>query len=156
MRPIYVFLTLLLITATACNNEKKEKSMDKEPISATSNSSPSKELEGTWEANYIMGAPKDFSEIYPHGAPKITFDLEKSTTSGNTGCNNFSAPLTINGNSIHFNEAMALTRKMCPDMTGETLFLDTLKKVNTFSISEQGQTLNLIIGDIGAMRFHKK
>ncbi|WP_197276106.1 META domain-containing protein [Mangrovimonas sp. TPBH4] len=112
-------------------------------------------LEGTWEANYIMGAPKDLGEIYPHGAPKITFDLEKETTGGQTGCNNFSAPIKIDGNSIQFNEAMAVTRKMCPDMTGEKLFLETLKKINKFSISEEGNTLNLIIGDIAAMRLHK-
>ncbi|OMP30539.1 hypothetical protein BKM32_09785 [Mangrovimonas sp. DI 80] len=153
MRSIYTILFILSIFITGCNASKKENTMSYE--SHESEMKNTNSLEGTWEANYIMGGPKDFSDIYPHGAPKITFDLEKETTAGQTGCNNFSGPIKIDGNSIQFNEAMAVTRKMCPDMTGEKLFLDTLKKINKFSISEEGHTLNLIIGDIAAMKLHK-
>jgi hypothetical protein len=38
---------------------------------------------------------------------------------------------------------------------GENVFMETLKKVNTWSVSND-TTLNLIAGDIAVMRFSKK
>jgi hypothetical protein len=37
-------------------------------------------------------------------------------------------------------------------MDGEKAFLSALRKSNSYSVTERGQTLNLIAGDIGTMR----
>ena len=50
---------------------------------------------------------------------------------------------------------MTMTKMFCPG-DGESSFMDGLKKVNSYSVSDEGKTLNLIMGDIAIMRFHKK
>ena len=113
-------------------------------------------LDGTWEANYIMNSPKPFAELYPQVKPTITFNSADKRVSGISGCNNFNGGFTVEGNKLSFSEGMALTRKMCPDMAGEETFMTTLQKVNSYSISEQGKTLNLIMGDMAVMRMQRK
>jgi heat shock protein HslJ len=111
-------------------------------------------LDGTWELNYISGPRIAFDGLYPNKKPTLTFDVANKKVSGNTSCNNFNGVLKLNGNNIDFNDNMALTKMMC-EGSGENVFLETLKKVNTWSVSE-GNTLNLIMGDIAIMRFSKK
>lgn len=111
-------------------------------------------LNGTWELNYITGSRIAFDGLYPNKKPTIVFDLANKTLSGNSSCNSFTGPLKVEGNKISFADPMAMTRMMCPG-DGETVFLQTLQKVNSWSVSD-GNTLNLIMGDIATMRFSKK
>lgn len=113
-------------------------------------------IDGTWEANYIMNTPKPFNELYVNVKPTITFNSIDSKVSGISGCNNFNGSFKMDGNKISFGEGMALTRKMCPDMAGETAFMETLKKVNSYSVTDQGRTLNLIMGDMAVIRLQRK
>jgi len=108
-------------------------------------------LEGTWQLNYITGPRIVFDGLYPDKKPKITFDLEKKKVSGNTSCNNFSGEVTASGHKIHFPEAMAMTKMACPG-EGETVFLQTLKKVNSYDVTA-GYTLTLLMDDVAMMRF---
>ena len=80
-------------------------------------------IDGTWEANYIMNTPKPFAEIYPKAKPSISFNSADEKVMGLTGCNNFNGSFTLNGNKINISDELALTRKMCADMTGEQIFL---------------------------------
>ena len=109
-------------------------------------------LDGKWEANYIMNAPKALDELYPEGRPTIIFNTDQNGVSGNAGCNNFRGPVNIDDNKLGWQGELATTRKMCPDMAGEQIFLETLKKANAYSVTERGQTLNLIMGDMAVMR----
>lgn len=111
-------------------------------------------LNGTWELNYVSGPRIAFDGLYPNKKPTITFDVTNNKVMGNTSCNNFNGPLKMDGNKISFTDPMAMTRMMCQGQ-GETVFMETLKKINTWSVSD-GNTLNLIMGDIAMMRFTKK
>jgi heat shock protein HslJ len=142
-------ISFLVLFAVACNSAKNNTSMK-------SDSYKTSLIEGTWEVNYIMNAPKPVEVLFLKAKPVITFTVNKNTISGNSGCNNFNGEFTIDDNKIIVADALATTRKMCPDMTGEQLFLETLKKINTYSVTNQGKTLNLIMGDIAVMRFTKK
>ena len=82
----------------------------------------------------------------------IRFDAGNKI-SGNTGCNQFSGTAAVNGNSINFPESMAMTKMFCPG-EGEQVFLQTLKKINRYSVS--GNTLTLLIDDIAVTRLMKK
>jgi len=148
MRVKYL-IVLLAIIISSCNSTKKSASI-KENSTMKANL-----IDGLWEVNYIMNTPKQLNELFPKGKPTITFDSAKKSVAGNSGCNNFNGKCSMEGNSIKIDEAMALTRKMCLDMTGETLFLETLKKVNSYSVTNQGKTLNLIVGDIAVMRLER-
>ncbi|MGL6269524.1 MAG: META domain-containing protein [Chitinophagaceae bacterium] len=147
---VVVILTMFLSALVACNNSKK--------ATNNTNTSNMKEnlIEGTWEANYIMNTPKPFADLYANQKPTITFNSTTGKVNGLSGCNNFNGTFSLDGNKVSFGENMALTRKMCPDMAGESTFLETLKKVNTYSVTEQGKTLNLIMGDMAVMRLTRK
>ena len=71
--------------------------------------------------------------------------------------NNYAGKLIVNGNKIDFTGPLAVTKMACLDDkgNGENLFLETLKKVNNYSINPDS-TLNFIMGDIAIMRFTKK
>lgn len=126
----------------ACNSGKKMSSQ---------NSLAS--LEGTWQLNYITGPRIAFDGLYPDKKPTITFDLKKNIVSGNTSCNNFSGQFNVADNKISFTEAMAMTKMACPG-EGETIFLQALKKVNSYDVTA-GYTLALLMDDTAIMRFTK-
>lgn len=113
-------------------------------------------IDGSWEANHIINTPKPFEEMYPNLKPSITFNSSKNQINGISVCNSFRGTFSIDGKSISIDEAMATTRKMCPNMAGEQVFLETLKKVNTYSVINKGNTLNLIMGDIAIMHLIRK
>lgn len=110
-------------------------------------------LNGTWELNYISGPRIAFEGLFPDKKPQLVFALPKLEVSGNTGCNTFSAPFTMDGQKINFGDGRS-TMMACPG-DGEAIFLKTLKQVNGYAISE-GKVLNLLVGDIAVMRFEKK
>lgn len=137
-----ILVSLFVLSFIACNSSKKAAGND--PAS----------LDGTWTLNYISGPRIAFEGLYPNKKPQIVFNSQDKRVSGNTGCNSFSGPLVVDGNKINFDQPMALTKMACPG-EGEMVFLETLKKVNTWSVSD-GNTLNLIMGDVAVMRFSRK
>jgi len=151
MFKIILQVSIVAILFTACNTNKSATTIAKPDTNMKANL-----IDGTWEANYIMNTPKPFAEIYPKAKPSISFNSADGKVMGLTGCNNFNGSFTLNGNKINIIDALALTRKMCADMTGEQTFLETLKKVNSYSVTDQGKTLNLIMGDIAVMRLERK
>lgn len=110
------------------------------------------ELNGTWEADYVSGTRIAFDGLYPDRKPTITFNIADSKANGNSSCNNFNTTFTIEGNNIKFNDPVS-TRMACPG-EGETVFFKTLKTVTKYSVN--GNTLNLIMGDIAVMRLQRK
>lgn len=142
MKKIFFLLTILCLTFISCNTVKT--------ITSKITS-----LEGTWELNYVTGPRIAFDGLYPNKKPIITFDLKENSVSGSNSCNRYSGKLNNNGSKISFKEPMAVTKMFCPG-DGENIYMSTLQKINSYSISEDGKTLNLIMGDIVMMRFEKK
>ena len=112
-------------------------------------------LEGTWQLNYISGPRIAFDGLYPNKKPSISFDLAANRVSGNNSCNQYFGALKVDGNTINFKDAkMGMTMMACPG-EGENVYMRTLEKIDSYSISEDGKTLNFIMGDIAMMRFEK-
>lgn len=109
-------------------------------------------LDGTWELDYISGPRIAFEGLYPNNKPTIQFDLEKSQISGNGSCNNYFGPVNIDGSNIKFG-AIGATKMYCGG-DGESLYFETLQKVNKFDV--HGNQLTFIMGDIAIMRFKRK
>lgn len=151
----YLTLVATILIIIACHSTKKTSNMDNTSVAVNPNMKANL-LDGTWEANYIMNTPKPFTELYANARPSITFNAATGQVSGMSGCNNFTGKFSMDGNKIRFADDMALTRKMCPDMAGEATFMETLKKVTSYSVTEQGKTLNLILGDMAIMRLVRK
>ncbi|WP_209581524.1 MULTISPECIES: META domain-containing protein [unclassified Sphingobacterium] len=110
------------------------------------------QLTGTWELDYISGARIAFDGLYPDRKPTMIFDTVSGKVNGNSSCNNYNMTFKTDGNSISFGPIMST--KMACEGNGEATFFSTLKKVNTYSISEN--TLTFVMGDIAIMRFKRK
>ena len=111
-------------------------------------------LNGTWELNYISGPRIAFNALYPDKKPQIKFSLTENELGGNTSCNGFSSKITIDGTQISIAEPFAKTMIFC-EGGGETTFLNMLKKVNKYAVSDSN-TLAFIMGDVTVMRFTRK
>ncbi|WP_239023092.1 META domain-containing protein [Flavobacterium endoglycinae] len=114
------------------------------------------QLEGSWELNYITGPKIAFDGLYPNKKPSINFDLKENRVSGNNSCNTYSGKLVLDGNKIDFTQPMMSTKMMCLDGQGEKIYMNTLQKVTSYDITDDGKTLNFISGDIAVMRFTRK
>lgn len=105
-----------------------------------------------WTLDLLSISGADTKVLFEGKYPTLSFGND-AMISGNASCNNYRAKYEVNGNSIRIGD-IASNKMMCPNIKGEDLYLETLKKVNRYSVS--GNTLTLIIGDIAVMRFHKK
>lgn len=142
MRTIILTLAILCLAFTSCDSTKS--------ISKVNNT-----LEGTWQLNYITGPRIAFDGLYPNKKPTIIFDLKENKIFGNNSCNQYFGVLLLDGKKINFKDAkMGSTMMACPG-TGESTYMKTLEKIDSYSISEDGKTLNFIMGDIAMMRFEK-
>lgn len=130
--------------------------LNKLNMSTASNHQPDavSSLDGSWALNYISGRRIAFDGLYPDKKPLITFDAANKKVSGNTSCNNFTGRFTFDAHTISFAEPLAMTRMACPG-EGEQAFMDMLKKVNAYAITDNN-TLTFLMGDIAVMRFVKK
>ena len=143
MKKIFLALSLFCLTFLACNATQS--------ALKTTNL-----LEGTWQLNYITGPRIAFDGLYPDKKPTITFDLKENKVAGNNSCNQYFGTLKVEGNKINFKDAkMGMTKMACVG-EGENVYMKTLEKVDSYSISEDGKTLNFIMGDNAVMRFEKK
>jgi heat shock protein HslJ len=114
-------------------------------------------LDGSWELNYITGPRIAFDCLYPNKKPVITFNVKESQVSGNNSCNSYTGKLAVEGHKINFSEyPMISTKMMCGDGQGEQVYMNTLQKITSYDISEDGKVLTFISGDIAMMRFEKK
>lgn len=111
-------------------------------------------MKSAWQLIYISGPRIDFSGLYPNDKPTITFDLKENRVFGKNSCNSYSGTLNVDGNKISFKGPMAVTKMFCPG-EGENVYMNTLEKIDSYSISEDGKTLNFIVGDVAMMRLKK-
>lgn len=142
MKPIALLFTLFCLTIVSCNSNKS---------ALKANAA----LEGSWQLNYISGPRIAFDGLYPNKKPSITFDLKENRVSGNNSCNQYFGGLLLDGYKINFKDTkMGMTMMACPG-EGENVYMKTLEKIDSYSISEDGKTMNFIMGDIAMMRFEK-
>jgi heat shock protein HslJ len=144
MKAILFAATICVCLFCHCNAGKKTGYSKKNDVS---------QLSGTWELNYTSGSESGLQELYPGRKPRIFFDVSGKRISGVTGCNSFAGPLKAEGNKIDFTEPMILTKMFCPG-DGETIFLDKLKKADTWHIID-GNTLDLTMETTSMLRFTK-
>lgn len=138
---ILIVLGLLLVSCTVFKCKKSD---------AVS------KLDGTWEFNYISGPKIAFEGLYADKKPTIVFDLKENQVSGNGSCNSYTGKWSIDGNKIDFTQPMVITKMICGDGQGEQTYMNTLQKITSYTITDDGKTLNLISGDIAIIRFGKK
>jgi heat shock protein HslJ len=143
MKKVFLSVAIVCLAFVSCNSTK-----------STANDVSS--LEGAWELNYITGPRITFEGLYPDNKPTISFDVKENKISGNSSCNNFMGPLSVEENKIDFKDSKIAMTMMACQGSGEGVFMSTLEKVETYKVSEDGKTLSFIMGDVEMMRFTKK
>ena len=133
-------LLFLAVFISACSTTKNTKTKD--ILSST-----------TWELEYISGPRIAFEGLYPNKKPQITFNTTTNEVSGTSSCNGYSAKYTSNDKKISFGEPGPTTMMFC-EGGGEQTFLQMMKKVDNYSIDNDGK-LNLNTGEVSMMRFKK-
>jgi heat shock protein HslJ len=110
-------------------------------------------LEGKWELNYITGPKIAFNGLYPNKKPTIAFDIVNNKVTGNNSCNQYFGALILDGAKINFKDAkMGMTMMAC-DGNGDSIYMETLQKIETYTITDEGKTLNFLAGNVVMMRF---
>ncbi len=142
---LFFFAFLLLAACKSANVNNIQ--------SGQTDASGMEKLNGTWELEYISGPRIAFQGLYPDRKPVITFSTSDSSFGGNTSCNAFSGKLTADDRSLSFSDHMALTKMFCPG-SGEPVFIETLKKINAYTV--QDSTLTFMMDEVPMMRFVKK
>lgn len=107
----------------------------------------------TWELEYITGPRIAFEGLYPDKKPFLKFDEKAGQVYGNAGCNGYTAPYTLKGSKLTFGEQGPATLMYC-EGDGERTFLQTIKKINGYTIDKDGK-LNLMMNEVPMMRFKK-
>ncbi len=136
MKMTRIILTILLITMSSCVSSK--------------NSRDTNLFNVTWELEFISGPRIAFSGLYPNKKPAITFNKTTKKAEGTNSCNGYSAEYTLDGDAISFGEPGPTTMMFCGN--GEKVFLNTIKKINKYTIDVDGK-LNLMLNDVTMMRF---
>lgn len=105
--------------------------------------------DATWTLARLAGEP---ARAAGAEAPTLRLDSATGRASGNTGCNGFSGPYELRGDSILFGTLVS-TRRACVDEgmnRQEAAYLGMLSEARTWRLA--GDTL-LIEGGRGAARF---
>jgi heat shock protein HslJ len=139
MKKVMLLLVVICMSFISCTTKKAT-------VKTTS-------LEGTWQLNYITGPRIAFDGLYPNKKPTIVFDVANNKVSGNNSCNQYFGALILDGQKINFNEAKLGMTMMACQGNGDSLYMETLKKIETYTISEDGKTLKFLVGNVEMMRF---
>lgn len=134
-----IYSTLLLMILASCSSTKNIGNEDF--------------YSQTWELEYLTGPRITFEGLFPDQKPYLTFNKTTNLVTGNAGCNGYSSDYTLKGNSLKFGDRGISTLMYCGD--GEPQFVKMLKEIDGYKIDTDGK-LNLLMGDITMMRFHKK
>ena len=110
-------------------------------------------LEGTWVLNYITGPKIAFDGLFPDKKPIITFDLKQARITGDNSCNQYFGALLMDGAKINFKDAKIVMTMMACEGNGDSDYMDTLNKIESYTITDDGKTLNFLLGNVVMMRF---
>lgn len=158
MKTILSVLIFSAILSVACNNSKEEKEAlpSEVPVAEPVNMAPESvtpSLAGLWELHSISDSKVNLAKLYPGQKPNLNFDLQGGAVRGSTTCNRFSCQVKIDGEKMNFGDP-AMTKVACPG-DGEKVFLEALKKINSFSVIDSN-ILQFRTDSIEIMRFSRK
>ncbi len=89
------------------------------------------------------------------GSSGVTITFEQKQVYGSDGCNRYSAPLSVSGNSVKFGAVMA-TRAVCESLKGsDSKFRRTLLMVEKYRITDKGILELLDESNAVLLSFHR-
>ncbi|MDR6843487.1 META domain-containing protein [Flavobacterium granuli] len=110
-------------------------------------------IEGTWKLNYITGPKIAFDGLFPENKPTIIFDLKQNRFTGNNSCNQYFGALLTDGGKINFKDAKIAMTMMACEGDGDSVYMEALNKIESYTITDDGKTLNFLLGNVVMLRF---
>jgi heat shock protein HslJ len=130
---VFFSATLLILSACHINNRGNVATLE----------------QGSWQLHWLLG--KEINTNSQYKQPTIKFEPSENKATGFSGCNQYFTAYNQAGNKLTF-MPLAMTRRYCAETAElESLFENTLIKVNQFKI-EQGY-LHLMLGNKVVMKF---
>lgn len=135
-------LLLLIVSITACKSRQK--------LSSSLHQGAIVYPEGFWNLVYVSGPSKSMDALYPAQKPELNLRFKDSLISGNNGCNRYHGRFSYIGHRIDFSQPLMSTKMACKG-GGEALFMETLKKINQWSV--RNDSLIFKMGSLEMMIF---
>ncbi len=121
---LFICFILIAVFLMSCSSSDKTAKVTNTPLKKTS-----------WTLYQLNGNPvKSEKDV------TINFNESDNKTYGNAACNNFTGTYILSGKNLSFNP-LASTKKMCPELEYETVYLKSLQ--NTVSYKISGNELSL-------------
>jgi heat shock protein HslJ len=139
MKWLLSFALVFILTVMACKSAK--------------NVAADVPLTGGWELVIFPSEGKEYAEIFGQRKPELQFDELNKKVTGTSGCNHISGGYIHNEKMLQFRDNMIMTKMACPGYD-ETIFMDALRKVNSYQLSND--QLSLMHDDTVLMIFAKK
>jgi len=139
MKWLLSYVVVLILTILACKSAK--------------NVTTDMPLAGDWELVIFPSEGKEYAEIFGQRKPELQFDESNKKVTGTSGCNHISGGYTQHEKMLQFSNNMIMTKMACPGYD-ETIFMEALRKVNSYHLSND--QLSLKHDDTVLMTFAKK
>jgi len=150
----FIAFALFSLLAFSCNSQKIT-SAPGPKSEIKSIAQDNNELIGKWTLEYMSPVNgKEVKQLFKIQKPYLNF-VDEAKVAGNNGCNNIAGEYSSKGNEIHFDTDKFRSTRMFCEGVDETAFTNVLKTVNRYSITENGEKLILLTGDIVSMSFRK-
>jgi heat shock protein HslJ len=94
---------------------------------------PKININDIWAVTAIQGEPVDMHQKRQKG-PLIEISLSSMSVMGNDGCNNFNGTISGFGDGVIEFGPIAVTRKMCPDMSVPNKFNSAIQQVRKYRL----------------------
>lgn len=141
-----VALLIVTLATSACANPLLGILGDSGASATTATPSPRTVLSGTsWTLTVLSDGETDYA-LAPTAPITLHFQRNDATYIGSSGCNYYDGAYTVSGAHLHL-EFQSVTQKGCvgPIMSQEVAYLNTMRQVRSYQISDQ--TLTLKDGD---------
>lgn len=116
MRYLFYFSLICLMSCSAFKKQEGEKMVK---LSSTS-----------WILDSIVGF-----ELEPTPEPITLIFLEGNKVGGNTGCNGYGGPYTLEKNQLSFGMLIATKKACLPGMQTEIRFFEVLEQTNHYELT---------------------
>jgi heat shock protein HslJ len=124
---------------------------DGEVVARFNQSDDLRNLSGKWQLVYTSDVDKPFTTYFPNNRPYITFTEGMYTVAGNSSCNAFDCPITLDANNrIKFGSCTST--KIACEGGGEHSFYNSLGRINNWKLTDDN-TLVLMTDADTSLRF---
>jgi heat shock protein HslJ len=151
MRSLINATCALLFTALACDQSSEKAAPSDTPVVPAV--TPASATVPITDRDWTLTSVGERTNPMGQGdrAPTLRLDSGESRASGFAGCNRFSGPYTLSGDSLSFG-ALVSTKMACAQGNDvETAYLAALGSVRSFSVSDSVRTLRSADGPVATL-----